>query len=892
MKFARYLQDTQTPEWKKAYIDYRGLKKLITAIKNAQENEELDSSPEDLVSTRPSLSVEGRRSTSSQASASGFARYGSTGYTPPLRSVEAEFSIPPVELPDSSIPHRSNGDIPFPTSSSHLAPPDTPYRKPRLNRSNTDVATSISQVRRSRSTMFSSQPPMSEPAEQPAPTASPAGFLANLRHRHTSRSQRTENLSGRIALPLSVILQTLRPIERKFIDKLDKELEKVEDFYLARGRDALLRASALKQQLRELEDHRKLFYEARAAETTWKSILVPRQVAHRLPEIQFPNAVRGSKLDPAKDAAAVQTLSSPQDNSKGSRSRSSSPINTRTGFGRIRLDPDEYKNAKKNLKKAILEYYRGLELLNNYRVLNLTGFRKALKKFEKTVKVPYIQQAYMQEKVESSAFASGATIEDLLKDVEESYAQYFEHGDTKKARERLRATASQKRHHFSTFRSGLYLGLAIPALADGIYRSFQPGVRENLPWDALLYVYATFLVPVSFALLVGINIWVWTRSRINYQFIFELDVRTQLDSREYFELPAFLLSTLIYAFWLSFAQIGVSNVAPTTWPIAWLAFTLLVLLDPLPIFFPESRWWLVRKTGKLLLSGTQPVEFTDFWLGDQFCSLIFTLSNLYFVGCVYGERWEDSFIKCSVSIHWGVPFAVGILPLVARAVQSVKRYADSHLYTHLINAGKYSSSILYYVFYYLWRHNNRARDYTLALFCVFGTFASIYTSAWDILMDWSFFKRPAQHPFLRKELVYQSNYWVYYFAIVSNIIIRFQWILYIPVANDGFQLRTFIVAMLEMLRRFQWNFFRLENEHIGNTDQYRVTREVPLPYNFDGAVDHDTDDEGEDDEDRNARFSVKNGWHQRSVRMAQLSSGEDEPPHTTPESRINPGSRG
>ncbi|KAJ4473081.1 hypothetical protein J3R30DRAFT_762168 [Lentinula aciculospora] len=29
MKFAKYLQQTQTPEWKKAYIDYRGLKKKL-----------------------------------------------------------------------------------------------------------------------------------------------------------------------------------------------------------------------------------------------------------------------------------------------------------------------------------------------------------------------------------------------------------------------------------------------------------------------------------------------------------------------------------------------------------------------------------------------------------------------------------------------------------------------------------------------------------------------------------------------------------------------------------------------------------------------------------------------------------------------------------------------
>lgn len=92
----------------------------------------------------------------------------------------------------------------------------------------------------------------------------------------------------------------------------------------------------------------------------------------------------------------------------------------------------------------------------------------------------------------------------------------------------------------------------------------------------------------------------------------ELDVRTQLDSREYFEvriqflcwlcmtnlvifkLPAFLLGTLIYAFWLSFSDVGVSNVSPTTWPLAWLVLALLVLLNPLPVLFPSSRRWCVQ----------------------------------------------------------------------------------------------------------------------------------------------------------------------------------------------------------------------------------------------------------------------------------------------------------
>lgn len=47
----------------------------------------------------------------------------------------------------------------------------------------------------------------------------------------------------------------------------------------------------------------------------------------------------------------------------------------------------------------------------------------------------------------------------------------------------------------------------------------------------------------------------------------------------------------------------------------------------------------------------------------------------------------------------------------------------------------------------------------------------------------------------------------------------------------------------------RWNtsvLDRLENEHLGNMDQYRVTREVPLPYSFDDSYIKD-DSEDEDD---------------------------------------------
>lgn len=44
---------------------------------------------------------------------------------------------------------------------------------------------------------------------------------------------------------------------------------------------------------------------------------------------------------------------------------------------------------------------------------------------------------------------------------------------------RLRSGARRKTHHFSTFRSGLLIGAALPALASGIYYSASPSFSKE-----------------------------------------------------------------------------------------------------------------------------------------------------------------------------------------------------------------------------------------------------------------------------------------------------------------------------------------------------------------------------------------------------------------------------
>jgi hypothetical protein len=107
---------------------------------------------------------------------------------------------------------------------------------------------------------------------------------------------------------------------------------------------------------------------------------------------------------------------------------------------------------------------------------------------------------------------------------------------------------------------------------------------------------------------------------------------------------------------------------------------------------------------------------------------------------------------------------------------------------------------------------------------------------------------------------------------ISNVLIRFIWVLYIPLRGPNITLRTFIGAILEMLRRWQWNIYRLENEHLGNMDQYRVTREVPLPYRFDETAQEEEDG----DEDVVSRRRWLHPQRTRSTNLKTVSAHGDE----------------
>ncbi|MCJ8734598.1 hypothetical protein PDJAM_G00237200 [Pangasius djambal] len=247
------------------------------------------------------------------------------------------------------------------------------------------------------------------------------------------------------------------------------------------------------------------------------------------------------------------------------------------------------------------------------------------------------------------------------------------------------------------------------------------------------------------------------------------------------------------------------------------------------------------------------VEFADFWLADQLNSLVIVLMDLEYLVCFYSVELQwgevDGLLpdysddkKCN-NYSYGLRAIIQCLPAWFRFVQCLRRYRDTkRAFPHLVNAGKYSTTFFVVAFSALYSTHKDQDDADaeafLYLLIVFSTISSLYTLIWDLKMDWGLFDRNAgEHTFLREEIVYPQKAY-YYCAIVEDVILRFSWTLQIALTNITHVSSADVVATalapLEVFRRFVWNFFRLENEHLNNCGEFRAVRDISVaPLNAD-----------------------------------------------------------
>lgn len=308
-------------------------------------------------------------------------------------------------------------------------------------------------------------------------------------------------------------------IERRrdeFYAFLDHELDKIESFYQTKEQEASKRLQLLRSQLHIMRDQRIQEVLAgskkKAAQPNGK--IGAKTGATGLAHIG--GAFKGRKRFGKNTKALAQMASTP-----GLPARDSEAVTRRRDFSRrptsrpegeaVDEEDDEedeeegedangtpsatdvsYRTAKRKLKYALQEFYRGLELLKGYAYLNRTAFRKINKKYDKTAQTRPTMR-FMSEKVNKAWFVQSEVTDNLMSASEDLYARYFERGNRKLAISKLRR-ANKKAGDFSsnTFRSGLLL---MAGLLFGIQALVYVG-RHMDNGDPVLKVRTSYLLQV------------------------------------------------------------------------------------------------------------------------------------------------------------------------------------------------------------------------------------------------------------------------------------------------------------------------------------------------------------------------------------------------------------
>lgn len=396
-------------------------------------------------------------------------------------------------------------------------------------------------------------------------------------------------------------LDYVRAAEREFFWFLDSELDKIETFYREKEDQATERLGALRAQLHEMRNRRT----AEIAEVRKKRELGGSSG-------NSDDGGEGSKdrgrdwISPLKDR-----FLKPGPNSKALQKMTRTPVMTGQtmdeGRDYVRRPPGDdvpYRSAKRKLKAALQEFYRSLELLKSYALLNRTAFRKLNKKYDKAVhaRPPY---RYMNEKVNKTWFVNSDILDGHLDTVEDLYARYFEKGNRKIAAGKLRNL--QKRAgdvSDSAFRSGLLVGIgAVFAIQGLIYGSellFDDdddddgggsGFAEQTAY--LLQLYGGYFLVLLLFTLFTLGCRMWTRNKVNYTFIFEFDPRNVLDWKQLAEFPSFFFALFGVFLWLNFSQLGNWEEMYLYYPVILIGITLVILFFPAPVLHHKARKWFL-----------------------------------------------------------------------------------------------------------------------------------------------------------------------------------------------------------------------------------------------------------------------------------------------------------
>ncbi|KAG5190537.1 EXS family-domain-containing protein [Tribonema minus] len=458
-------------------------------------------------------------------------------------------------------------------------------------------------------------------------------------------------------------------------------------------------------------------------------------------------------------------------------------------------------------------------------------------------------------------------LDEVTRMCEKEFAIMFCSGNVSQARGMLLPQKTDERFDWAQFQLGYHLGiaavLAFWVVWDCCVEVFKRGEDVSVMGQPAFRVYRGVAGLLLLHWAWGFSVLVWTRTRINFIYLFELDPRHQmtwcinfiylfeLDPRHQpkcinfiylFELDprhqappisifndAALETVVFLANLLAYykAQMGLptrSFVPPGIYPLVLCLYTAKRLIYPMDVkmevdFFATYCADVLTSSVKTVLDMAWTIGF--FLSGD------FLMDRHVWMARHKSNSWEQQFWYVSVLVP-----ALCVLPLWLRFQQCLRRYHDTgKRFPNLANALKYAMAQTVSIFG-VFRPPAPTIDVYNGIWMALYIVSSLYSFWWDIKQDWGLGHR--KHGWLSERRMH-SRVWVYWATIAVDLILRFNWLYsFIPPGTSHFFIVpnyvTTVVIMLEIFRRTLWGFFRLENEHLRNTEGYRTIDVVPLHF--------------------------------------------------------------
>lgn len=216
---------------------------------------------------------------------------------------------------------------------------------------------------------------------------------------------------------------------------------------------------------------------------------------------------------------------------------------------------------------------------------------------------------------------------------------------------------------------------------------------------------------------------------------------------------------------------------------------------------------------------------------DQLTSLIGPMRDLEYTLCYYSyyvNPFQTRELFCSNSRT--IFLIIAIFPNLFRILQVGRQIIDNgKVCPYIFNIGKYTFNIIVASFSFL--SNSHPNFFIYWMISAF--ISGCYSSYWDIKMDFGYFEKGAKNWPLRDKTKYKNKI-LCYLVIPIDVILRFLWMLSISheimerIINPQFL--ALILYTLEMIRRAQWNFIRVEYEHFEMVKGYQISyfEELPL----------------------------------------------------------------